>query len=496
MLINKLENSLDMFLKKSLSIALFASFSSTIFAQGLVLNDENLRTDLNWLNQQGVIQISTSTWPLSGDEIQRALSQAKVTNNTQQKVVNSVINTLQADNATVKVGLHAGTDLKTVPQAFGDNQKSQYQIAAELNAGGDNWDAKLRVNGEKDPLIDNGNDANVEGSYIAGKLWNQWVIAGQIPTYWGPGHDGSLIRGDASRPVYGVTVQRAVQDAFETKWLSWIGPWQYQAFAGQLDDYKAVPNAKLIGLRLTAQPLPYLELGASRAVQIGGKGQPNSFKAYWNAMIGKDNGCDDSGCTSDENASNQIAGFDGRLLLQPLLNVPMSLYTQFVGEDEAGGLPAKYLYLAGADFSSNYKNMPYQLYAEWADTRTNGKAKGISYNHHQYTDGYYQHGFPLGHAMGGDGQMYSVGGDIRFDVMNRLSGRAIYAKVNQSNLTINAAFPKDDTVKGLDLTWTHYLKPTIPLKINGWVSDSDLNGNDGGVSVGVEIPLERNMFRF
>ncbi len=463
-----------------------------------MLNDENLRTDLNWLNQQGVIQISTSTWPLSGDEIQRALSQAKVTNNTQQKVVNSVINTLQADNATVKVGLHAGTDLKTVPQAFGDNQKSQYQIAAELNAGGDNWVAKLRVNGEKDPLIDNGNDANVEGSYIAGKLWNQWVIAGQIPTYWGPGHDGSLIRGDASRPLYGVTVQRAVQDAFETKWLSWIGPWQYQAFAGQLDDYKAVPDAKLIGLRLTAQPLPYLELGASRTVQIGGKGQPNSFKAYWNAMIGKDNGCDDSGCTGDENASNQIAGFDGRLLLQPLLNVPMSLYTQFVGEDEAGGLPAKYLYLAGADFSSSYKNMPYQLYAEWADTRTNGKAKGISYNHHQYTDGYYQHGFPLGHAMGGDGQMYSVGGNVRFDVMNRLSGRVIYAKVSQTQRVQdnNAAFPEADTVKGLDLTWTHYLKPTIPLKINGWVSDSDLNGNDGGVSVGVEIPLERNMFRF
>ena len=67
---------------------------------------------------------------------------------------------------------------------------------------------------------------------MAGKLWNQWLIAGQIPTYWGPGHDGSLIRGDASRPVYGLTMQRADQSAFESKWLSWIGPWQYQAFAG------------------------------------------------------------------------------------------------------------------------------------------------------------------------------------------------------------------------------------------------------------------------
>lgn len=235
MFINKFENSLDMFLKKSLYVALLASLSSAVFAQGIVLNDENLRTDLNWLNQQGVIQISTSTWPMSGDEIKRALSQAQVTNKAQQNVIDSVIHATAADNATAKVGLHAGTDLKTVPQAFGDSQKSQYQAALEFNAGGENWDAKIRVNAEKDPLIDNGNDVNVEGSYIAGKLWNQWVIAGQIPTYWGPGHDGSLIRGDASRPVYGVTVQRAVQNAFETKWLSWIGPWQYQAFAGQLD---------------------------------------------------------------------------------------------------------------------------------------------------------------------------------------------------------------------------------------------------------------------
>ncbi|MCU4580378.1 capsule assembly Wzi family protein [Acinetobacter gyllenbergii] len=479
-----------MFLKKSLYMALFASLSSPVFAQGLVLNDQNLRTDLNWLNQQGVIQISTSTWPMSGDEIQRALSQAKVSNTTQQKVIDSVVHALQADNATVKAGLHAGTDLKTIPQAFGDNQKSQYQIAAEFNAGGENWDAKLRVNGEKDPLIDNGHDANVEGSYIAGKLWNQWVIAGQIPTYWGPGHDGSLIRGDASRPVYGVTVQRAVQNAFETKWLSWIGPWQYQLFGGQLDDYKAVPDAKLLGLRVTAQPFPALELGASRVLQWGGEGRSESLDSLWNAIKGNDN------LDYDTDKSNQIAGFDFRLNTQQLLQVPIGLYGQYVGEDEAGLLPAKKMYLAGIDFSSAYKNMPYQLYAEWADTRTNGKVDAVSYNHYVYTDGYYQHGFSLGHAIGGDSQMYSVGGDIRFDLMNRLNGRVIYAKVNQSNLSINAAFPKEDTVKGLDLTWTHYLKPTIPLKVNGWVSDSDLNGRDGGVSVGVEIPLERKMFGF
>ena len=317
-----------------LSLAVLSALSLPAIAQGIVLNNEDLRTDLNWLNQQGVIQISTSTWPLSGDEIQRALSNAKIDNQVQQQVLDSVQAALSAENTTAKASLYAESDPQNVPQHFADEQKSQYQAAVEFSAGGAQWDARLRINAEKDPIIDNGHDVNVEGSYLAGKLWNQWLIAGQIPTYWGPGHDGSLIRGDASRPVYGFTMQRAEQKAFETKWLSWIGPWQYQVFAGRLDDYEAVPNTNLLGMRLTAQPLPYLELGASRTFQIDGQGQPDSFKAYWNAFIGKDNECDDSGCTGEGNASNQIAGLDARLNLQQWFKVPLSLYGQFVGEDE------------------------------------------------------------------------------------------------------------------------------------------------------------------
>ncbi|OTG69253.1 hypothetical protein B9T25_01270 [Acinetobacter sp. ANC 4470] len=485
-----------MFVKKTLFVTMLMSASSAIFAKGLVLNDQNLRTDLNWLNQQGVIQISTSTWPMSGDEILRALASANVSNNTQKKVIDSVQAALKADNHMLKAGLYVESDQKDIPQAFGDKQKAQYQAALEFNAGGENWDAKIRVNAEKNPQIDNDQDVNVEGSYIAGKLWNQWLIAGQIPTYWGSSHDGSLIRGDANRPVYGFTAQRAEQKAFETPWLSWIGPWQYQAFGGQLDAYTAVPDTRLFGLRLTAQPLPYLELGASRISQIDGEGQPGSFRAYWNAFIGKDNECNDSSCTGEGNASNQLAGFDARLNLQSLTSVPVSLYGQYVGEDEAGFLPSKKMYLAGVDYSSSFKNLPYQLYAEWADTTTNGDVKGISYNHHIYTDGYYQHGYSLGHAMGGDGEMVSLGGDIRLDPMNRLSGRVLFAKVNQSEGLTNLAFPRNDEIKALDLTWSYYLKPDIPLKINGWFSDSDVNGNDGGASIGIEFPLDKTLFQY
>ena len=171
---------------KLMSLAVLSAFSLPAMAQGIVLNNEDLRTDLNWLNQQGVIQISTSTWPLSSEEIQRALSNAQIENSVQRKVIDQVRTHLETENAPVKLALFAETDPQNIPQKFADEQKSQYQAALELNAGGVQWDARLRVNAEKDPIIDHRQDVNVEGSYIAGKLWNQWLIAGQIPTYWGP----------------------------------------------------------------------------------------------------------------------------------------------------------------------------------------------------------------------------------------------------------------------------------------------------------------------
>ena len=86
------------------------------------------------------------------------------------------------------------------------------------------------------------------------------------------------------------------------------------------------------------------------------------------------------------------------------------------------------MYLAGIDYSASLKNMPYQVYAEWADTRTNGKVQRISYNHTNYTDGFISMVIlwhMLWHMLWGDAQMISVGGDIRIDFMNRLSGRIL-----------------------------------------------------------------------
>ncbi len=56
-----------------------------------------------------------------------------------------------------------------------------------------------------------------------------------------------------------------------------------------------------------------MELGASRTLQWGGEGRSESWDSLWNAIKGNDNVYD-----SDEDRSNQIAGFDARLNLQSL----------------------------------------------------------------------------------------------------------------------------------------------------------------------------------
>ena len=471
-----------------LSVSL-VSIATTASAQNLYMNDLRLKADIDWLNSQGVTQISTSTWPLTANEIKRGLSTANAVTPAQQQLLQSVYATLkQNPNSLVHadIDVNLQTNRQQLPQAFGDDKLAGQQVSGSIGLSEEDLEFNLQVNLKNDKLIEDGSDISFEGSYVAGGFANQWLIAGQIPAWWGPGHDGSLIRGDASIPVAGFTMQRDEQAAPTSQYLSWVGPWQYQLFAGQLDDYEAVPEAKLFGARLTAQPWPWLEVGASRTFMWGGEGRPQSLSSFSDAILGtKDNA--DNGAIIGEDPANQLGGFDARLSLAPLVNVPAGLYGQYIGEDEAGGLPAKNMYLAGVDYASAAYGKPYQLYAEYTDTRTSGEVSGISYDHGTYTDGYYQNGYPLGYALGGDAESIAVGGRLWLDDRNFINAKLQHAKVNQANETINQAFPMTDKLTAIDVAWAHQLKPQALVTTRLWAVDSDTQSSDIGAAVGIEL---------
>ena len=473
-----------------LSLSVLSSVSMLASAQNLYMNDLKLKADLDWLNTQGVTQISTSTWPLTANEIKRALNTANAQTPAQQQILQSVQTRLNQNRDSVVKGsaaLHIQTDRDQLPQKFADDQLAGQQASVGVSLSEAEWEFNLQANLKNDKLIDDSSDVSFEGSYLAGTAANQWLIAGKIPTWWGPGHDGSLIRGDASLPVAGFTMQRDQRTAPTSPYLSWVGPWQYQLFAGQLEDYEAIPDAKLFGARLTASPWEWLEVGASRTFMWGGEGRPQSFGSFADAVLGtKDNiEADDE----TEDPANQLGGFDARLSLASLVNVPAGVYAQYIGEDEAGGLPAKNMYLAGVDYASAVYGKPYQLYAEYTDTRTSGEVKGISYAHGTYTDGYYQQGFPLGYALGGDAESIALGGRLWLDNRNFINAKVQHAKVNQAEIRneINQAFPTTDKLTGLDVAWEHQYNPNTLISSRLWAVDSDIQSTDVGVGVGIEL---------
>lgn len=470
-------------------LSMLTALPMTATAQNLHMNDVRLKADIDWLNTQGVTQISTSTWPLTANEIKRGLSTATAMTPTQQQVLQSVQTRLnQNRESLVKgfAGLYAQTDRDQLPQTFADDQLAGQQATVGISLTEADWEFNLQANIKNDKLIEDSSDVSFEGSYLAGNAANQWLIAGKIPAWWGPGHDGSLIRGDASIPVSGFTMQRDQQNAPTSQYLSWVGPWQYQLFAGQLEDYEAIPDAKLFGARLTASPWSWLEVGASRTFMWGGEGRPQSLSSFGDALLGtRDN--DATSNDTDDDPANQLAGFDARMQLSSLINVPASVYAQYVGEDEAGGLPAKNMYLAGADYASHIYDTPYQLYAEYADTRTSGEVRGVSYDHFLYTDGYYQQGYPLGHSLGGDAESISIGGRLWLDERNFITTKLQHAKVNQADESINQAFPSTDKLTAVDVAWEHQLQPQALITSRLWAVDSDKQSSDVGVAIGIEL---------
>lgn len=475
--------------KKSLmalavGLALLPAASS--FAGGLVLPDSDLRSDLSWLADRGVIHLSLSTWPLSEDAIEAALDKAHPSYASEQLALERVQERLRVLKSDVRVKAYTSTDGSGQPKPFAQSTPADNSLSVIASNSGDWWDINLQGNLEAGEQIGSPSRANLNNSYGAVKFLGQWLSFGQTPQWWGPGYEGSLIRSDAARPLTGFMLQRDKQTAPETWWLNWIGPWQYQISASQESQYSAVPHTKIIGMRVSVSPWQSLELGASRVMQWGGQGRPESLGNFWDGFVGDDN----TAANDPNEPGNQLAGFDAKLKLEPTLGIPISIYGQLIGEDEAGKLPSSNMYLAGVEGHYSIGKNALNWYVEGHDTRTDMSRTNYSYTHHIYTDGYYQQGYALGDSIGGDGRLLATKAELVTEDNQRWSVRMFYAKVNPENQRINYAFPHADTLKGVQLGWGGDVYKSVRLNLLSWYTDANHNdNNDLGASASLEVPF-------
>jgi hypothetical protein len=376
--------------------------------------DLALRHDIQLLADAGIISSPVSTWPMSWPDISRQVLAASEREEPRDPAVEQALARMliAARRASSGWRVRAGAGAAERPiglRTFSDTprEEASIEIGADWLSG--RWAANLNASVVAD--AEDGKKLRYDGSYVGLSIGNFMLSAGAMDRWWGPGWEGSLILSNNARPVPAVAVERNHSDAPSWWLLRWVGPWRVVVAMGQLEGSDvAVPDARLFAARVNFRPLHWLEFGLSRTAQWCGEGRPCDLRTFGDLLFGRDNR--DAALSAVHEPGNQLAGYDLRMR-SPWPHVPAALYLQLVGEDEAGGLPSKLLGLAGLETWGESAAGSWRAHLEYSDTSCNFTRRqplfGCAYRHSLYLQGYTFRGRALGHALGGDGRMYSAG---------------------------------------------------------------------------------------
>lgn len=400
--------------------------------------DSGLRHDVQLLTDAGLLAGPYLSWPVGWEELARQLSaiEAGGLSPTRARALARVRARATRETEPREVDLQLRLSAAVEPiivRDFEDSPREEGEAWFSVATRGDRWAGKLRIGAVSSPHDDQ--SVRADGSYLGVMLGNWMLSAGFTERWWGPGWQGSLILSTAARPVPAIAIDRLSSDRFELPVLRWLGPWKLSTFMGQLESDREIPDALLFGLRVEMRPHPTLQLGLSRTAQWCGDGRSCDLGTFWDLLVGNDNQED-----LDEQPGNQLAGFDLRWAW-PGGRVPVAVYAQGIGEDEAGGLPSKYLGLFGVEVWGGLGEASFRAYAEYSDTACDFTRSppefGCAYTNVIYTDGYRYRGRAIGHPIDGDGESVAFGAVVVDGQGSQWLGRISDIKLNRAGISAN-----------------------------------------------------------
>ena len=403
--------------------------------------DLALRHDIRLLADAGLITSPVNGWPIPWATVAADLRRTAAPGDVPPEVLAAKTRVVQR-LALVK-GLsgpqpNAKAGVRTDPfwlRTFEDTPREEIEVRAGVSWMGDRFAARGQVTFAPE-VLDGDREWRADGSYVAGVFGNHIAYGGALDRWWGPSHEDTLIMSSNARPVGGFGLQRNVATAFETRWLSWLGPWTYDVFWGFLESHREVPNARLFAFRLGFRPSPGLEIGLTRSAQWCGRGRPCDAGAFWDLMIG-DSNVDDRELAAETDPGNQVAAADFRWQ-SPFREGPWALYGQVTAEDEAGGFPSRYFGQFGLEtwgaLDTHWFSGSWRAHVEYTNTlvhfwQSEPRFK-TAYEHSFYRDGYRYHGRSMGAAADRDSQLISMGMTLVDSTASSWNGVLRFAEIN------------------------------------------------------------------
>jgi hypothetical protein len=396
--------------------------------------DEALRADVELLADAGIIDGPVTTWPLSWPDVARDVlavapgTMGGATGAALQRVQRRARRAMERGFSGVQARL-AAAEKPDPLRGFAATPREEGEAELQLAWLGSHLAFGLGVTAAADP--DDGQTWRPDGSYLAMNVANVALTAGYLDRWWGPGRQGSLIYSSNARPMPGISLARNYTDPFETRWLSWLGAWSAVLSASQAEDNGVeVGKVRVLAARVAFRPRRWLEFGLSRTAQWCGEGRPCGWSTLGDLVLGRDNQVDD-GSTAQQ-PGNQMAGYDMRLR-SPWRALPLAFHTQWIGEDEAGGLPSKFIGQFGLETWLELAAGNLRVSAEYSDTACSFSRAApdfeCAYRNELYPQGYAYRGRPLGHAMDNDSRMYSLGA-----ILVRHDGDSLALSVRRAQL--------------------------------------------------------------
>ncbi|MEZ4485105.1 MAG: capsule assembly Wzi family protein [Syntrophotaleaceae bacterium] len=218
------------------------------------------------------------------------------------------------------------------------------------------------------------------------------LSVGRQSLWWGQGRHGSLVLTNNAKPLDMLRITNP--SPVLLPWIfKYLGPFRFDVFWSELEKERVVPEPYFSGLRLQFKPLPWFEIGASRAVMFGGEGLPDIGLDEFITILGGKN------LEGGEDTSNSVAALDARLRLPFLWGA--EVYGEYGGEDEAGHFLANDAWLAGLLLPRIEPSGRLSLRLEYADLSKIDNNSPPWYRHGTFRSGYTYEGKVLGHHAGG-----------------------------------------------------------------------------------------------
>lgn len=283
---------------------------------------------------------------------------------------------------------------------YGTGSNVQLRLLGDARIGSIlqlNWEPLLLSSG------DDSFDLRFQQARISAALGSFELSVGRQSLWWGPGTHGALVLTNNAQPLDMIRLNNP--SPILLPWfLEYLGPFHLDVFWSRLEKQRVVPEPYFAGMRINFKPVPWIEMGASRAVMFGGKGRP---KVDWNEFLTILGG---KNLVGDKDTSNSVAAIDLRLRFPFLAGA--EIYGEYGGEDEAGHFLAATAWLAGVYLPRADPSGRLSLRVEYADLSKIDNLAPPWYRHGTYRSGYTYEGRVMGHHVGGAAKDLSIDAEL------------------------------------------------------------------------------------